>query len=455
MATKQSSGKSKWIVVFIAIVAVAAGGLWYFRRGSNDAPDYQTEPVGRGELTQVVTATGTLNPVMNVTVGSQVSGRITRLFVDYNSMVKSNEVIAQIDPSTYEAQLNQSKANLANVKANLALQTANLKRAAELFTNNLIASSDYDTARAQWEQASAQVKIQEAAVTNALANLSYCKILSPVDGVVISRSVELGQTVASSFSTPTLFQIANDLTKMQIDASVDEADIGGVKEHQPVDFTVDAYPNRTFHGIVTQVRNAPTTVNNVVTYDCVIGVTNADYSLKPGMTASVSIIVAERNNVLEIPNAALRFQPPDTAVIENAAATAAGATNTSVSRGGPRGPGGFRGGSGGFRGGGGGFRGGPGGFRGGPGGFRGERGGPGGMGGQQSPIHTVYLLVTNSPDSIPQLKAVQVRTGITDNINTEVLSGLNEGDQVVTGLAIPGLTSSEQTRNPFAGGRRF
>ena len=181
------------------------------------------------------------------------------------------------------------------------------QRSANLFTNKLISSSDYDTAIATLHEAEATVKIQEASLSNTTANLGYCKIRSPVDGVVISRSVDLGQTVASSFNTPTLFQIANDLTKMQIDSSVAEADIGGVMEGQDVDFTVDAYPNRTFHGVVTQVRNAPTTVNNVVTYDCVIGVTNADYNLKPGMTANVSIIVAQHNDVLEIPNAALRF----------------------------------------------------------------------------------------------------------------------------------------------------
>ncbi len=179
-------------------------------------------------------------------------------------------------------------------------------------------------------EAEATVKIKEASLSNATANLGYCKILSPVDGVVISRAVELGQTVASSFSTPTLFQIANDLTKMQIDTAVDEADIGGVKEGQTVDFTVDAYPNRTFDGIVIQVRNAPTTVNNVVTYDTVIGVTNADYSLKPGMTASVSIIAAEHNHVLEIPNSALRFQPPDMAMVETNAHGGMPATPTAM-----------------------------------------------------------------------------------------------------------------------------
>ena len=290
-------------------------GVWHFKHGKSDAPQYQTVTVGRGDLTQVVTATGTLNPVVNVTVGSQVSGIINKLNVDFNSMVKSNEVIAEIDPSTYQAAVEQATADLANAKANLELQQAEAERSAELFTNKLISGSDYDTAIANLHEAQAMVQIKQASLDNAEANLGYCKIRSPVDGIVISRSIDLGQTVASSFNTPTLFQIANDLTKMQIDSSVAEADVGGVVEGQQVDFTVDAYPYRNFHGVVTQVRNSPTTVNNVVTYDCVISVTNSDYKLKPGMTANVSIVIAQRENVLTIPNAAMRFRPPENAVV--------------------------------------------------------------------------------------------------------------------------------------------
>ena len=233
-------------IVILAAVAVIAGGIWYFKRGHTDAPDYQTVAVTRGDLTQVVTATGTLNPVVNVTVGSQVSGRISKLNVDFNSVVKSNEVIAEIDPSTYQAAVEQASADLANAKANLELQQVEANRSSDLFTNKLISGSDYDTAIATLHEAEAMVKIKQASLNNALVNLNYCKILSPVDGVVILRAVELGQTVASSFNTPTIFQIANDLTKMQIDSSVAEADVGGVVEGQSVDFTVDAYPYRTF-----------------------------------------------------------------------------------------------------------------------------------------------------------------------------------------------------------------
>ena len=415
MATKQNGGGLKWVIIVCAIIGVAAGGVWYFKHGNNSTPQYETTPVARGDLTQVVTATGTLNPVLNVTVGSQVSGRITKLNVDFNSIVTSNEVIAEIDPSTYQAQLGQVEANLANARANLELQEANLQRAEQLYTNNLIAKSEYDTAVATRDEAAAAVRIQQASVTNATANLGYCKILSPVDGVVISRAVDLGQTVASSFSTPTMFQIANDLTKMQIDSSVAEADVGGVLEGQDVDFLVDAYPNRTFHGVVTQVRNAPTTVNNVVTYDCVIGVTNADYKLKPGMTANVSIIVAQRQNALTIPNGALRFLLPDNAVLlTNSAAvqpaTATNGENIAAS------PGGRRGGRG-----------------------RGER-----------PIfHTVYVLSSTNADA--KLQAAPIRTGISDGITTEVVSGLDEGAQVVTGV-VSTSTQAATTSSPMRGG---
>jgi len=416
MATKQNGGGLKWVIIICAIIAVAAGGIWYFKHGNNNAPQYEATPVTRSDLKQLVTATGTLNPVVNVTVGSQVSGRITKLNVDFNSVVKSNEVIAEIDPSTYEAQLSQVEANLANARANLELQQANMQRAEKLYTNNLIAGADYDTAVATRDEAAAQVQIQQASVTNAIANLGYCKILSPVDGVVISRAVDLGQTVASSFSTPTLFQIANDLTKMQIDTSVAEADVGGVVEGQDVDFLVDAYPNRTFHGVVTQVRNAATTVNNVVTYDCVIGVTNADYKLKPGMTANVSIIIAQRQNALTIPNGALRFLLPENAVmLTNSAAvqpaTATNGENIAASPGGRRG---------------------------------------GGRGRGERPVfHTVYVLSGTNADV--KLQAVPIRTGISDGIATEVVSGLDEGAQVVTGVVSTG-TQAATTSNPMRGG---
>ncbi len=416
MAGNRSGGWIKWAAVILAVVAVIAGGVWYFRHGHQNALAYQAVAVTRGELIQIVTATGTVSPVINVTVGSQVSGIINKLNVDYNSVVKSNEVIAEIDPSTYQAAVEQAAADLANAKANLELQQAEAERSSELFTNKLISSSDYDTAIATLHEAEATVQIKQAALANANANLGYCKIRSPVDGIVILRAIDLGQTVASSFNTPTLFQIANDLTKMQIDSSVAEADVGGIVEGQDVDFTVDAYPYRTFCGAVTQVRNAPTNSNNVITYDCVVSVTNSDYKLKPGMTANISFIIAQRENALIIPNSVLRFRPPENAGVltNSAAAQTAPATNS----------GNFAGTSGG----------------------QGHRSGH--ARGEHPVFHTVYVLAGEGKDA--KLQAVQIKTGISDGISTEVLSGLDAGAQVVTGAVSTG-TQAARTSNPFGG----
>ena len=423
MAGKKSGGGLKWLIIFLIVGAAVAAGVWHAKRGKIDAPQYQTAPVERGELTQLVTATGTLNPVVNVTVGSQVSGIINKLYVDYNSMVKSNQVIAEIDPSTYQAAVEQATADLANAKANLELQQAEATRSADLFTNKLISGSDYDTAIANLHEAEAMVQIKQASLDNASASLGYCKIRSPVDGIVISRAIDLGQTVASSFSTPTLFQIANDLTKMQIDSSVAEADVGGVVENQNVDFTVDAYPYRNFHGVVTQVRNSPTTVNNVVTYDCVIGVTNADYKLKPGMTANVSVIIAQREDALTIPNSALRFRPPDVIAAQTNttnSATPLSQTNNAGDR------------------------------AGGTGGQGHHYGGNGRAHGERTVVHTVYVL--SGDEKNPTLQPVQIKTGISDGISTEVVSGLDEGAKVVTGmLSATGIVSAPAS-NPFGGG---
>ncbi len=416
MADNQSRSWIKWIIVIFTVVAVIVGGVWYFKSGKSDAPDYQTAPVARGDLTQVVTATGTLNPVVNVTVGSQVSGRISKLYVDFNSVVKSNEVIAEIDPSTYQAAVEQADADLANAKANLELQQVEANRTSDLFTNKLVSGSDYDTAIATLHEAEATVKIKKASLDNALVNLNYCKIVSPVDGIVISRAIDLGQTVASSFNTPTLFQIANDLTKMEIDSSVAEADVGGVVEGQSVDFTVDAYPYRSFYGTVVQVRNAPTNANNVVTYDCVISVTNSDYKLKPGMTANITFIIAQRENVLNIPNAALHFRPPDSTLVGTNSAATPTATN-GVS-------------------------------------FAGTSGGPGHHSGHargERPLfHTIYVL--SGAGEKAKLQAVQIKTGISDGISTEVLSGLDEGAQVVTGVVLTGSQAAKAAANPPGGG---
>ena len=407
MANKSRKRWVKWVIVLVIVGAGAGGGLWYWRNGRASEAQYQTAAVTSGKLVQAVTATGQLNPVTNVTVGSQISGIISHLYADWNSEVTNGQIVALIDPAVYQANVQQARGDLGNAKAALELAQVNARRAKELFDSKLIPQSDYDTAMANLDQGEATVLNKQAAVTNAQVNLDRCTIASPVDGVVISRNVDVGQTVAASLSAPTLFQIANDLTKMQIDANVAEADIGGVEEGQNVDFTVDAFPYRTFHGKVVQIRNSPITVQNVVTYDTVIGVSNPDLKLRPGMTANVSILIAQQDNALQIPNAALRFRPPETA--------------KAVSSSKPPGAAGGGGRSG---------------------------GGPGGQpkGGR---TRTVYVLKDNKPQS------VQIKTGITDGILTEVTEGLKEGDKVVTGATVASAGAGAQSSNPFSGGMRF
>ena len=400
---------------------LAAAGLcgWYVNRRADKSVQYQTVAVTRGELTQVVTATGQLNPVTNVQVGSQISGTIANLYADYNSPVTNGQVIAQIDPATYEAAVAQAEGDLANAKAALELAQVNARRAKELFDDKLIPQSDYDQAMATLHQAEASVKLKTAALGRARVDLARCTIYSPVDGIVISRDVNVGQTVAASLSAPTLFVIANDLTKMQINASVAEADIGNIEVGQDVDFTVDAFPTRTFHGKVIQVRNSPITVQNVVTYDTIIEVNNRDLKLKPGMTANVSIIVAQRDDTLMIPNAALRYRPPD------ATATASPSSSRGQSGGGTRQ---WAGGGGG--------------------------GGPGGGGRrrERSPTRTVHVLGSDG-----KVQQVQIKTGISDGVSTEVLEGLAEGDKVITSASTRQSSASQQPSSPFGPGfpRRF
>jgi HlyD family secretion protein len=310
-------------VVVVIAIGVAAFLLLTIKRGG---PKYTTEKITRGDIETTVTATGTVNAVTTVLVGTQVSGTIKELYADFNSPVKKGQLIAQIDPALFEAQVQQAQANLNNAKANLTKAEASLVdtkrtlgRYTELFKRNLVARSNLDTADTNNATAAASVTAAKtlidqtaAALSLAEINLHYTKILSPVDGVVISRNVDVGQTVAASFQTPTLFNLAVDLTKMQIDTSVDEADVSSVKVGQEAEFTVDAYPAATYKGTVSQVRNAAITVQNVVTYDVIVQVDNRELTLKPGMTAEVSIITALTKNVLRIPDAALRFKPVET-----------------------------------------------------------------------------------------------------------------------------------------------
>jgi HlyD family secretion protein len=318
----------KKVLIIIAVIIFIAGAGFLLFRGKGNELKFKTEKIARGDVEMAVTATGTVNPVTTVLVGTQVSGTIKNIYVDFNSPVKKGQLIARIDPALFDAQVNQARANLLSAKANLEKAEASefdakrtMERNKELLAKNLIAQSDFDTAETNYETAKAstsaaksQVAQSEAALSTAETNLFYTKIVSPVDGIVVSRNVDVGQTVAASFQTPTLFSIAQDLTKMQIDTNVAEADIGNIKVGDDVEFTVDAYPDTTFKGKVSQVRNAPITVQNVVTYDVVIQVDNRELKLKPGMTANVSIIISIKKDVLKIPNAALRFKPAEKSI---------------------------------------------------------------------------------------------------------------------------------------------
>jgi HlyD family secretion protein len=431
MARRNGTSWFKWLLLLLILGGGGYAAWWYWNRPEEKPPEYRTAAVTRGDLTQAITASGQLNPVLNVQVGSQISGNIQNLYADFNSSVTQGQVVAELDPASYRANVTQAEGELSNAKAALELAQVEARRAAELLQSKLLAASDYDKAMAQLHQAEAQVKIREALLEKARVDLSRCTIYAPTNGIVISRNVDVGQTVAASFSAPTLFVIANDLRRMQIDAMVSEADIGTVEVDQTVTFTVDAFLGRTFHGKVTQIRNSPATNQNVVTYDTVVAVENHDLKLKPGMTANVSVIAAEREDVLKVANAALRFRPPDAA---------------GEQRGGP----------------GAGMR-----PRGEFGGGRGQGQGQGRMGGEgmrrprgeRSNTRTIYVLSsTNAPNAKPEPR--QVKLGISDGVTTEVIEGLNEGDIVVIGSAASDaaqMPGRQQQGNPFGGGgmRRF
>jgi HlyD family secretion protein len=392
-----------WLAAVIGLLVIVAV-VHQCRNGG--VANYQTATIMRGPITEAVTATGTLNPVVNVQVGSQVSGNIAKLFVDFNSEVKAGQVVAQIDPALFQATVTQAEGDLASAQAALELAKVNATRTQELFARKTSSQADLDQAMANLHQAEANVKIKQGALDKARADLEHCTITSPIDGVVISRSVDVGQTVAASLQAPVIFAIANDLTKMQIDANVAEADVGVVKIDQNVDFSVDAFPMETFYGKVVQVRNAPITVQNVVTYDTVIGVNNPALKLKPGMTANLSIIVAHKDNVLQIKNAALRYRPPDAAPVETRKTVPSRTGRPASGRSSP----------------------------------------------QEGTPRTVYVLPSGA--SRPQPR--QIKTGISDGIVTEVVEGLKEGDRVVTAELSSTTAAPSPPANPFGGGpRRF
>jgi HlyD family secretion protein len=307
-------------VVLLLLVAAGAG-WWALREG--DPVRYVTAPVTVGPIHRTVTATGTINPVLTIMVGTYVSGVIQELYCDYNTQVKRGQVCAKIDDRPFRTVVDQAKANLAVAAAQLEKDKASLayakgayERAAQLVHSNAVSRDAHDNARSVYEQAVAQIAFDEATIAQrqamldgAQVNLDYTRIVSPVDGTVVSRNVTMGQTVAASFQTPTLFLIATDLTRMQVDTNVSESDIGGIMPGHRGMFTVDAFPKRTFEGVVSQVRQSPQTVQNVVTYDVVVGVANDDLALKPGLTATTRLIIDERNDVVRIPNPALRYTP--------------------------------------------------------------------------------------------------------------------------------------------------
>lgn len=404
MKKKKISGVWAIVGVVVAIAVIA----WLLSRGKkDDTVNFTTEAVAPANIENSVTATGSIEAVKTVTVGTQVSGIIDKLYVDYNSVVKKGQVIAELDKQNLLSQLNSSKAALSQAQANLtsamselAYQKANYQRYRTLYNKGLIAANDYEQARLSWQTAAATVAERRDAVASAReevnraqTNLSYAVITSPIDGVVISKSVEEGQTVAASYSTPTLFTIAKDLKDMRVIADVDEADIGGVKVGQRVTFTVDAYSDDTFEGAVTQVRQEATTTNNVVTYEVVISAPNQDLKLKPGLTANVTIYTQETKGVLSVPSKALRFTPEKDAVGGRKIKDIANAKNK------------------------------------------------------------VWTLEGNT------LVAHRVTVGATDGTHTQILSGIKKGQKVITGYAATqtaddtdDTNSSNNSRSPFAPG---
>ena len=299
-----------WMVVGILVVCAIAA--WLLSKGKEKKEiELETAQVVRSNIRNSITATGTIEPVTSVTVGTQVSGIVSRLYVDYNSLVKKGQVIAELDKTNLMSELNTAKANLSSAQSSLVYEEANHRRYETLYKKGLVSADEYESVRLSYRKALESVNTARESVKKATTNLSYATITSPIDGVVLSKAVEEGQTVAASFNTPELFTIAQDLTDMRVIADVDEADIGQVKEGERVTFTVDAYPNDTFEGQVTQVRQEATTTNNVVTYEVVISAPNADLKLKPGLTANVTIFTAEKKDVVCVPQKALRFTPTE------------------------------------------------------------------------------------------------------------------------------------------------
>jgi HlyD family secretion protein len=459
------------LVTLVLVLAAAGGGFYYWQAHKEKGPAYYTTTVSKGEIVQTVTAAGTIKPLVDVLVSSQISGYITSWKTDFNAKVKKGDLLATLLPTSYLAAVKSAEGDLANAKANFDLQNVTLGRDKTLLAQNLIPQSDYDTQAAMVAEAAAQIQIKQATLDTAETNLAYCNIVSPMDGIVISRNIDVGNSVAATLSSPTLFEIGNDLTQMQIDASVAEADVGNVENGQMVNFSVDAYPNRQFHGTVYQVRNAPQTQQNVVIYDVMIKVDNSDLKLKPGMTATVSIVITRRTNVLRLANSGLRFRMPEdvrvTQVHEAAAGDKPAEADASATPAKELAPdqrrqalreimqqaGYTRGG--------------------GPPSpeviakmqaLAKERGielpafGAGGRGGNRAgnpdaPVFRNVYRLPPGPGATPE--ELRVRVGISDGANTEILSpSLKEGDVIITGLTQPTGGAPAAGSSPFGGGGR-
>lgn len=380
------------IWIGVAVILVIAIASWLFSGGKKEKEiTFETEKVTKSNIRNSITATGTIEPVTSVTVGTQVSGIVSKLYVDYNSVVKKGQVIAELDKTNLTSELNTAKANLASAQSTYNYENDNFRRYETLYKKGLVSADEYENARLSYRKAKESVATARETVNKAQTNLGYATITSPIDGVVLSKSVEEGQTVAASFSTPELFTIAKNLTDMRVVADVDEADIGEVKEGERVSFTVDAYPNDTFEGQVTQVRQEATTTNNVVTYEVVISAPNADLKLKPGLTANVTIYTAEKKDVVCVPQKALRFSPTQETVGKSYKLVDCKGKNK------------------------------------------------------------VWTLEGNT------LKAHAIQTGMSDGINTEVISGISLGTAIVTQLKeVADDSEAEETieQSPFAPGPR-
>jgi HlyD family secretion protein len=427
--------KLRNVVIIVVVVAAAAGGYAFYRQrnAKTTQAKYRTETIDRGNVAATVTATGTISAVTTVQVGSQVSGIIQSLYADYNSPVKKGQLLATLDPTPFKLQVQQREADLQQANVQMRNAEVQFNRNARLLQEQLVPQADYDTAKANFDSMKAQVDQADAALQQARTNLSYTNIYSPIDGVVVARQYDIGQTVAASFQAPTLFTIAEDLTKMQVQADVDQSDISRVTTGQSARFSVDAYPEEPFVGAISQIRLNATQNSNVITYPVIIDVPNPDGKLKPKMTADVTIEVARVQDVLRVPNAALRFKPIETgrggandpaakAALDGTAARGRGATGDPGPRGGGGGGGGALAGAA-------------------------DALAAGQRGGRHRQV--VYIVGPNE-----ELKEVEVKTGITDGRFTAVTEGdLKAGDKIAVGFATAKV-DGQGTLPPGMGGPR-